>query len=310
VKVIAIANQKGGVAKTTTTHNLGAAMAAAGKRVLLIDLDSQASLTISVGLEPLEVERTIVDVLRKDGTPLMECVQQLSDRLHIVTSIIDLAPMEMELLSRASREKILDRALREARGQYDYILIDCPPQLSILTINALSCADGVVIPVKTDYLAYRGLTQLQDSIQEIQELINPELKVLGVIATLYDTRVGDDHDILDLLQKEYNLLGVIKRLAVAKKGIYDGLAAVEQAPSSELAKEYGADGIIYEQIKFCDPWAYERMMGSHILHDDYGYPVLSIDRPYNIGTTNGQLRTRVQAFVESVEIKKINGGVK
>ena len=240
VKVIAIANQKGGVAKTTTTHNLGAAMAAAGKRVLLIDLDSQASLTISVGLEPLEVERTIVDVLRKDGTPFMECVQQLSDRLHIVTSIIDLAPMEMELLSRASREKILDRALREARGQYDYILIDCPPQLSILTINALSCADGVVIPVKTDYLAYRGLTQLQDSIQEIQELINPELKVLGVIATLYDTRVGDDHDILGLLCKEYNLLGVIKRLAVAKKGIYDGLAAVEQAPSSELAQEYVA----------------------------------------------------------------------
>ena len=231
VKVIAIANQKGGVAKTTTTHNLGAAMAAAGKRVLLIDLDSQASLTISVGLEPLEVEQTIVDVLRKDGTPLMECVQQLSDRLHIVTSIIDLAPMEMELLSRASREKILDRALREARGQYDYILIDCPPQLSILTINALSCADGVVIPVKTDYLAYRGLTQ---------ELINPELKVLGVIATLYDTRVGDDHDILVLLRKEYNLLGVIKRLAVAKKGIYDGLAAVEQAPNSELAKEYVA----------------------------------------------------------------------
>ena len=238
MKVIAIANQKGGVAKTTTTHNLGAAMAAAGKRVLLIDLDSQASLTISVGLEPLEVERTIVDVLRKDGTPLMECVQQLSDRLHIVTSIIDLAPMEMELLSRASREKILDRALREARGQYDYILIDCPPQLSILTINALSCADGVVIPVKTDYLAYRGLTQLQDSIQEIQELINPELKVLGVIATLYDTRVGDDHDILDLLQKEYNLLGVIKRLAVAKKGIYDGLAAVEQAPSSDLGNAH------------------------------------------------------------------------
>ena len=237
VKVIAIANQKGGVAKTTTTHNLGAAMAAAGKRVLLSDLDSQASLTISVGLEPLEVERTIVDVLRKDGTPLMECVQQLSDRLHIVTSIIDLAPMEMELLSRASREKILDRALREARGQYDYILIDCPPQLSILTINALSCADGVVIPVKTDYLAYRGLTQLQDSIQEIQELINPELKV---IATLYDTRVGDDHDILVLLRKEYNLLGVIKRLAVAKKGVYDGLAAVEQAPNSELAKEYVA----------------------------------------------------------------------
>lgn len=240
MKVIAIANQKGGVAKTTTTHNLGVALAAQGKQVLMIDLDSQASLTISVGLEPLEVEQTIVDVLRKEGLPLMECVQRLSDRLHIVTSIIDLAPMEMELLSRASREKILDRALRPVREQYDFILIDCPPQLSILTINALSCADGVVIPVKTDYLAYRGLTQLQDSIQEIQELINPGLKVLGVIATLYDTRVADDREILALLRKEYNLLGVIKRLAVAKKGIYDGLAAVEQAPNSELAKEYVA----------------------------------------------------------------------
>ena len=240
MRTIAIINLKGGVAKTTTTHNLGVALAAQGKRVLMIDLDSQASLTISVGLEPLEVEQTIVDVLRKEGLPLMECVQRLSDRLHIVTSIIDLAPMEMELLSRASREKILDRALRPVREQYDFILIDCPPQLSILTINALSCADGVVIPVKTDYLAYRGLTQLQDSIQEIQELINPGLKVLGVIATLYDTRVADDREILALLRKEYNLLGVIKRLAVAKKGIYDGLAAVEQAPNSELAKEYVA----------------------------------------------------------------------
>ena len=251
MKVIAIANQKGGVAKTTTTHNLGVALAAKGKRVLLIDLDSQASLTISVGLEPLEVKRTIVDVLRKDGVPVGECIERISDRLHIVTSIIDLAPMEMELLSRASREKILDRALRPVRGEYDFILVDCPPQLSILTINALSCADSVIIPVKTDYLAYRGLTQLQDSIQEIQELINPELKVLGVIATLYEKRVADDNEILAALKKEYNLLGVIKRLAVAKKGIYDGLAVVEQTPGSEISIEYNkiADMIIAEKFE-------------------------------------------------------------
>lgn len=238
--VIAVANQKGGVAKTTTTHNLGVALAAAGKKVLMVDLDSQASLTISTGLEPLEMQRTIVDVLRKDAAPIGECVYSITERLHIIPSIIDLAPMEMELLSRASREKILDRALKPVRESYDFILIDCPPQLSILTINALSCADGVLIPVKTDYLAYRGLTQLQDSIQEVQELINPGLKVLGVIATLYDTRVTDDREILELLKKEYNLLGVIKRLAVAKKGIYDGRAAVEQAPNSEIAKEYTA----------------------------------------------------------------------
>lgn len=144
------------------------------------------------------------------------------------------------MLSRASREKILDRALKPVKGNYDFILIDCPPQLSILTINALSCADGVLIPVKTDYLAYRGLTQLQDSIREIQELINPDLQVMGVIATLYDTRVTDDREILGLLKEEYNLLGVVKRLAVAKKGIYDGLAVVEQAPNSEISAEYKA----------------------------------------------------------------------
>jgi len=251
LKAIAIANQKGGVAKTTTTHNLGVALAAKGKRVLLIDLDSQASLTISVGLEPLEVKRSIVDVLKKDGAPICECIERISDRLHIVTSIIDLAPMEMELLSRASREKILDRALKPVRGDYDFILVDCPPQLSILTINALSCADGVIIPVKTDYLAYRGLTQLQDSIQEIQELINPGLEVLGVIATLYEKRVADDNEILAMLKKEYNLLGVIKRLAVAKKGVYDGLAVVEQTPGSEISIEYNtiADMIIADRFE-------------------------------------------------------------
>lgn len=248
MKVIAIANQKGGVAKTTTTHNLGVALAAKGKRVLLIDLDSQASLTISVGLEPLEMKRTIVDALKKDGPPICACIERVRDRLDIVTSIIDLAPMEMELLSRASRERILDRALRPVRDAYDFILVDCPPQLSILTLNALSCADGVIIPVKTDYLAYRGLTQLQDSIQEVQERINPKLKILGVIATLYEKRVADDNEILAALKKEYRLLGVIKRLAVAKKGIYDGLAVVEQTPGSEISIEYNriADSIITE----------------------------------------------------------------
>lgn len=240
MKVFAIANQKGGVAKTTTTHNLGVALAKKNQNVLLVDLDSQASLTISVGLEPLEMSRTIVDMLKKDSKTAEQCTIQVKKNLDIIPSIIDLAPMEMELLARASREKILDRALKPVKGKYDFILIDCPPQLSILTINALSCADGVLIPVKTDYLAYRGLTQLQDSVREVQDLINPRLQILGVVATLYDTRVSDDREILSLLNREYELLGVVKRLAVAKKGIYDGLAVVEQAPNSEAAKEYVA----------------------------------------------------------------------
>ena len=236
--VIAMANQKGGVAKTTCTHNLGVALANKGKKVLLIDFDSQASLTISVGIEPLDIENNIVSTLKKNGKSIKECVSELKPNLHIVTSIIDLAQIEMEMMTRASREKILDRALSSVKKEYDYIIIDCPPQLSILTINALSCADSVIIPVKTDYLAYRGLTQLEDTIAEIQELINPDLKNLGVIATLYEMKIKDDTEILQELRKKYKVIGVIKKLAIAKKGIYDGQSVIEQNPSSELAVEY------------------------------------------------------------------------
>ena len=244
-RVIAISNQKGGVGKTTTTVNLGIGLARQGKKVLLIDADPQGSLTASLGyVEPDEIGTTLATIMmaiiNEKEFEITDGILHHKENVDLLPANIELSALEVTMGNVMSRELIMKEYIEAARTEYDYILIDCPPQLSILTINALSCADGVVIPVKTDYLAYRGLTQLQDSIQEIQELINPELKVLGVIATLYDTRVGDDHDILGLLCKEYNLLGVIKRLAVAKKGIYDGLAAVEQAPSSELAQEYVA----------------------------------------------------------------------
>ncbi|NBJ90859.1 ParA family protein [Acutalibacter sp. 1XD8-36] len=240
MRTIAIANQKGGVAKTTSAHNLGAALAGLGMRVLAVDLDSQASLTISMGLEPLEMVKTMADVMKRDALPIRECIVHVRDGLDAAPSVIDLAAAEMELLSMTGRERVLDRALGPVRRDYDFILIDCPPQLSILTINALSCADGVIIPVKTDYLAYRGLTLLEDSVSEVRELINPKLEVLGVIATLFDTRVSDDRDILTLLQKEYRVLGVIRRRASAKKGIYDGLSVVEQEPGGIIAQEYMA----------------------------------------------------------------------
>lgn len=236
--IIAIANQKGGVAKTTTTHNISVSLANKNKKVLMVDLDSQASLTISSGLEPLEIQNNIVSMLIKNGKTANECINKIGENLDIITSVIDLAQIEMEMLSRASREKILDRALTSVKDKYDFIIIDCPPQLSILTINALSCADTVIVPVKTDYLAYRGLTQLNDTMKEVQELINPKLKVLGVIATLYEKRINDDKEILQVLKKEYEVLGIIKRLAIAKKGIYDGQSVVEYSPESEIAKEY------------------------------------------------------------------------
>lgn len=236
--VFAFANQKGGVAKTTSTYNVGAVLAKRGHKVLMLDLDPQASLTVYAGLEPYEQKITIVDVLRAKRMDVLEAVVNIRENLDIVTSRIELSAVENELLSRTARELILSRALMSAKNQYDYILIDCPPQLSTLTVNALACSDRVVVPCKTDYLAYRGLKQLMETVDTIQEYFKPDLTVAGLLATMYETRAKDDNEMLELLREEYKVLGVIKRTAQAKKGMYDGLSSVEFAPKSELAQEY------------------------------------------------------------------------
>ena len=237
-KIISFANQKGGVAKTTSTYNIGVSLARRGKRTLIIDLDSQASLTISAGLEPFENECSIVAVLHKFGEKIENCCHKLNDNLYIVTSRLELAQLEIEMIGRSMREMILKRAIEPIVGEFDYILIDCPPQLSILTINALACSDYVIIPVKTDYLAYRGVELLQESIIDIKDIINPSLEVLGIIATLYEMRVKDDNEILQALREKYNVIAVVKKLAIAKKGVYDGRAVMEQSPENDIAKEY------------------------------------------------------------------------
>lgn len=236
--IIAVANQKGGVAKTTSTYNIGVSLARKGKSTLIIDLDSQASLTISAGLEPFDYEKTIVTVLQKEGTLLEDCLQPIQENLTICTSRLELAQLEMEMIGRSMRETILKRALVPVKNKFDYILIDCPPQLSILTINALAASDSVIVPVKTDYLAYRGVELLMDSIEDIKALINPGLYVMGVIATLFEKRVNDDNEILNALRKEYNVIGVVKKMAIAKKGVYDGRSVSEQSPKNEVATEY------------------------------------------------------------------------
>ena len=236
--VISFANQKGGVAKTTSTFNVAASLAKRGFRVLMVDLDPQASLTIYAGLEPYEYEHTIVDVLKNPKQEIHECINPVRENLNIITSRIELAGTESELLSRPARELILSRALSSVQEEYDYILIDCPPQLSTLTVNALSCTDKVIIPCKTDYLAYRGIKQLMETIDTAQTYFKPDIEVLGVLATLHDARAKDDKDILQVLREEYTVIGVIKRTVQAKKGMYDGLSSVEYAPKSELAKEY------------------------------------------------------------------------
>lgn len=237
--VIAFANQKGGVAKTTSTYNVGVSLANREKKTLIIDLDSQASLTISAGLEPFEYDKTIATVLQKEGISFKNTLQILQENLTICTSRLELAQLEMEMIGRSMRETILKRALEEIKSEYDFILIDCPPQLSILTINALACADYVVVPVKTDYLAYRGVELLMESIKDIKELINPSLEVLGIIATMYEMKIKDDNEILEALQERYKVIGVIKKMAIAKKGVYEGKSVSEQSSTNAVAKEYG-----------------------------------------------------------------------
>lgn len=236
--VLTFANQKGGVAKTTSTFNISAGLAKRGYKVAMVDLDPQASLTIYAGLEPYEVSVSIVDVMKNPKADARKAVVHLRDNLDIITSRIELAAVENELLARTSRELILSRALRPLQDLYDYICIDCPPQLSTLTINALACTDKVIIPCKTDYLAYRGLKQLMETIDTVRDYFKPDIAVLGLVATMFESRANDDKEVLEVLREEYNVLGVIKRTTNAKKGMYDGLSAVEYSPKSELAMEY------------------------------------------------------------------------
>lgn len=243
--IVSVANQKGGVAKTTSTHNIGVALAKKGYTVLLVDLDSQASLTFSVGIDPLAVEdKNIVTVLTAKNTiPIEECIYKVRtvDSLYIIPSIIDLAQIELEMFARSSREKILERALGPIKNSYDFILIDCPPQLSVLTINALSCCDGVIIPVKTDELAYRGLTQLENTIEEIKELINSKLEILGIVATMFEKISIEDKKVLTKLEQKEHVIGIIKKTVEVKKGIAKGTSIVEDQVTNEVS-------IVYQNI--------------------------------------------------------------
>lgn len=162
----------------------------------------------------------------------------LKDNLYIVTSDITLASQEMALVVRTMRELVLKRALDNVRDDYDYILIDCPPQLSILTINALSACDWVLIPCKTDYLSYRGLEQLEDTVNAVRDEVNGELKVLGIIATLYEQKVKDDREVLEFLEGKREVIAVVKKRAIAKKGIYSGMAVVEQDAANDISLAY------------------------------------------------------------------------
>ncbi len=204
---LAIANQKGGVAKTTTVASVGAALAELGHSVLLVDLDPQACLTFSLGIDPEDLELSVHHVLTKGLDPT-EVIIETEDGVDIVPATIELARAEAELLTRTGREHVLRsmiEALEDAELDYDWVLLDCPPSLGVLTVAALTAADGVLIPLQCETLSHRGVGQLLDTVHDVRRFTNRRLEVWGVLPTLYDGRTNHARTVLETISDTYDL---------------------------------------------------------------------------------------------------------
>lgn len=237
-KVLAFANQKGGVAKTTTTINLGVAFQELGHRVLAVDMDPQGNLTMSLGLNPDSVRPSMYDVL----------VNQVSiedalfrRELDVVVSSIDLAAAEIALSSLIGRERALSKALMQVADRYDYILIDTPPSLGLLTINALTAADGVIVPVQCEYLSLRGLAQLERTLELVRENLNPKVHIAGILPTMYDSRTVHGREAVEVLRNSFGDLvfdTVIRKTIRFAEAPVKGESVLKYAPGSDAANVY------------------------------------------------------------------------
>jgi chromosome partitioning protein len=201
-RIIAVANQKGGVAKTTTVHTVGAALVERGRQVLAIDLDPQASLSYAMGIRE-EPDPSMHDVMmQRTG---IETILYESAGIDLAPSSIDLAGAEVHLLTRTGREHVLARAIRSVANEYDYVLIDCPPSLGLLTINGLTAAGEVLVPLQAELLTHRGLGQLLETVADVRNYTNPDLEVLGAIITMYDTRTRLGREVVEALREEHDV---------------------------------------------------------------------------------------------------------
>ena len=203
-RIIAVANQKGGVAKTTTVASLGAALAELGQKVLLVDLDPQACLTFSLGFDPDALELSVHDVLLGRVSAGM-ALHSSTDGPDLLPATIDLAGCEAVLLTKTGREQTLRLSIEDIASGYDWVLLDCPPSLGVLTINALTAADEVIVPLQCEALSHRGVGQLLDTVHDVQRLTNRNLRVLGVLPTLYDARTTHAREVLADVSSRYGL---------------------------------------------------------------------------------------------------------
>ena len=241
-QIVAVVNQKGGVGKTTSTINLGAALAEQGSRVLLVDFDPQSALSVGLGLNPNEIEVSVYDLLLDRTVGLTDVVAASKvPGLDLVPSNIDLSAAEVVLVSEVAREQLLKRCLEPAQAIYDYILIDCPPSLGLLTVNALTAAGSVIIPLECEYFALRGMALLMDTVGKVQERLNPQLQVMGIVATMLEARTIHGREVLSRVGEAFGdklFKTVIHKTIKFSEGSVAGVPILSYAPASNGAQEY------------------------------------------------------------------------